>query len=122
MLAHVPENSPFFSGLKCLCSRCGRGSLFARFLKISRQCSNCNLGFSDAESGDGLALFIVRILGIIIVGSTLLLKVHFGSSLWAHLLIWVSSALVGALVLLRSCTLLIALQYYYPSGLDKDVD
>jgi len=57
------------------------------------------------------------------VGSALLLEVHVGLSLWAHLLMWAPSALVGALLLLSPCNgLLIALQYRYRDGLDRDVD
>ncbi len=104
--------SPFRTGLACRCPACGEGRLFRGFLELVERCPVCGLDLSAADSGDGPAVFIILILGIVIVGLALVVEVEFEPPLWLHALIWPPLILGGALLLLRPFkATMIALQY-----------
>lgn len=103
---------PVSSGLRGRCPRCGEGRLFAGFLVLAPRCTNCQLDFSFADSGDGPAVFVILFIGFIIVGMALWLEVSYGPPLIVHFLIWVPLAVILGLTALRlGKGLLINLQY-----------
>lgn len=59
--------SPFAAGLASACPRCGKGRLFAGYLKLAPNCAVCGLDYSKADSGDGPAVFVIFIVGFIAV-------------------------------------------------------
>ena len=69
-----PHLSPFRAGLACKCPRCGRGPLYSGFLAVAERCSVCGLDLQKADSGDGPAVFIIFILGILVVPLALLFE------------------------------------------------
>ena len=48
-------SSPILAGLQGCCPRCGKGKLFAGFLKLSPYSSRCGLDFSFADAADAPA-------------------------------------------------------------------
>lgn len=59
--------SPFAAGLSCACPRCGKGPLFAGYLKLAPSCSVCGLDYAKADSGDGPAVFVIFVVGFLAV-------------------------------------------------------
>ena len=110
----VPERLPssFATGLACRCPRCGEGPLFAGYLKVLPRCESCGLDFAFADSGDGPAVFIILIVGIIIVGAAAAVEGLFHPPPFVHLLLWIPGTVILSLLLLRPFkATMIALQY-----------
>lgn len=112
-----PPQSPFATGLRCRCPRCGTGRLFDGYLKIAATCEHCDLDLKASDSGDGPAVFVIFIIGPIITGLALWVETAFGPPLWLHAVLWIPAILGGAMLLLRPFkAVLIALQYRHRSG------
>lgn len=110
--ADHPPVSPFRTGLLGRCPRCGRGRLFAGWLRVVDRCSVCELELGRHDSGDGPAVFVILILGLIVVGLFLWVEFTFNPPKWVHMVVWPPVVLAGALALLRPFKgVLIALQY-----------
>src|SRR5262249_61168990 len=85
--APPPAPSPFLSGLKGRCPRCGVGPLFERGLALRAGCSRCGLSYAFADAGDGPAVFAIFILGFLVTGGGPLLELKVGPPAWGHLLL-----------------------------------
>ncbi|MEM9234224.1 MAG: DUF983 domain-containing protein, partial [Pseudomonadota bacterium] len=92
--------------------RCGRGQLFAGFLKMRDRCPSCDLDYAAADTGDGPAVFVIFITGFVGVLLAFILRFGFGAPPWAVLLIAsvVTIGLTFALLRPMKATL-VALQY-----------
>jgi uncharacterized protein (DUF983 family) len=111
--ARRPVN-PVTAGLACRCPACGEGSLFEGFLRVSRRCESCGLDLAAADSGDGPAVFIVLIVGVITCFSALFTEIAFHPPVWMHLLLWVPLAAILALLLVRPLKgLMLAIQFHH---------
>ena len=109
--------SPFATGLRCRCPRCGRGRLFEGVLKVRSTCPDCGLDLAWADAADGPAVFVIFIVGGIVVALALLVESWFAPPYWVHLVIWSPVILIGSIVLLRPMkATLIALQYRHKAG------
>lgn len=109
--------SPFATGLRCRCPRCGRGRLFEGVLKVRSTCPDCGLDLAWADAADGPAVFVIFIVGGIVVALALLVESWFAPPYWVHLVIWSPVILIGSIVLLRPMkAILIALQYRHKAG------
>ncbi|MEF2553105.1 DUF983 domain-containing protein [Aurantimonas sp. A2-1-M11] len=103
---------PVKAGVLGRCPRCGKGKLFDGFLTLAPRCSHCDLDYGFADSGDGPAVFVILIVGIIVVGLALWVEVAFDPPLWLHFLLWLPLTLILALPLLRALKgVMIAMQY-----------
>lgn len=115
--------SPIRAGLTARCPRCGEGKLFNGFLEVADSCDACELDFSNVNSGDGPAVFIILIMGAVSVTLALLVEVNFQPPLWLHVLLWGPFILGGSLALLRPFkATMIALQFKYAASQDVDVE
>src|SRR5690606_30986687 len=79
---------PVTAAVRCACRRCGRGRLFAGFLKVVERCDSCGLELAKNDSGDGPAVFLIFVLGAVIVGLALWVEAAFSPPYWLHLVIW----------------------------------
>jgi uncharacterized protein (DUF983 family) len=101
-----------WAGITGHCPACGRGKLFAGYLKPARRCEVCGLDYNFADSGDGPAVFVILFTGFIVCGAALIVEVLYAPPYWVHALLWGSLAIILPLVLLRSFKgTLIALQF-----------
>jgi uncharacterized protein (DUF983 family) len=108
-----PAQSPFVTGLKGTCPRCGGGKLFAGFLTLAPRCSNCGLDFGFADPGDGPAVFVTLIGGIIVAGAALWVELRYEPPIWVHLAVFLPLTALVCIGLLRPVKgLLLALQYH----------
>lgn len=111
-----PPLSALRTGLACRCPRCGRGRLYAGYLKVVERCAVCGLDLRAHDSGDGPAVFIIFILGFLVVPLAVWSEFRFEPPFWVHVAIWPAVLLGGALALLpplKGWT--IALQYRHRS-------
>jgi uncharacterized protein (DUF983 family) len=100
------------TALGCRCPRCGEGRLFTNLLTVRPACPACGLDLSAEDAGDGPAVFVIFLLGLIVVGLAAIVEVKFAPPLWVHLLLWAPLIVGGAILLLRPLKAgLIALQY-----------
>lgn len=117
MSGEQPYVSPWIAGLTCRCPRCGKGKLFAGFLKVAPKCSACGLDFTAADSADGPAVFIVLIAGAIVTFGALWVELSFRPPYWVHIAIWPPLILALCLGMLRPFkATMIALQFYHRAG------
>jgi uncharacterized protein (DUF983 family) len=104
--------SPIVTGLTGRCPRCGRGAMFSGFLTVAPACAACGLDFSFADAGDGPAVFVTLIGGVLVLGAALGLQIAYDPPFWVYPLIFVPLTLIICLGLLRPFKgLLIASQY-----------
>ena len=114
---HVPNVSPFSTGLLCRCPRCGEGALYEGLLTVRDRCAACGFDLKAHDAGDGPAVFVILVLGFLIVGAALIVEVKFSPPLWVHALLWPGFIIVGAIFLLRIFkATLIALQFRHRSS------
>ncbi len=95
-----PEQSSISVGLSRRCPRCGEGKLYKSFLSIADACDHCGLDFSEVDSGDGPAVFIIMIVGFVIVGLALYVEVAYRPDYWVHAALWLPMSVLLPLVLL----------------------
>lgn len=109
--------SVFGAGLRCRCPRCGEGALFRGFLDLRPACKTCGLDYGRVDSGDGPAVFVVFVVGVIVVGLALWTEIRFSPPQWLHMVLWLPLSLVLTLALLRPFkAVLIALQFKHKAG------
>ena len=109
--------SPILAGLKGFCPRCGKGKLFAGFLKLAPRCSRCGLDFSFADAADAPAFFTMLSSGIIVAGAALAVEFLYQPPYWVHAVLCGPLILITGLAPLRPLKgLMIALQYHHKAG------
>ena len=58
---------PVQTGLSGRCPECGEGRLFKSVLNFNESCSVCGADFSNEDTGDGPAVFVIFAIGIFII-------------------------------------------------------
>ena len=107
-----PPISPISAGLACRCPRCGDGRLYSGFLNVAPKCEACGLDYSFADSGDGPAVFVTLIAGVLLLGGAMAIDMAYEPPLWVYVVFFLPLAIVICLGMLRPLkSLLIALQY-----------
>lgn len=96
----MTETSPLFAGLLGRCPRCGKGALFRSYLKVADGCDVCGLDFSNEDSGDGPAVFVMSIVGFIVVPAALALELAASPPVWLHMLLWLPLSTILTLLIL----------------------
>lgn len=96
-----PAQSPLVTALKARCPKCGQGALFSGYLNFPPHCGTCGQDFSDIDAGDGPAVFVILLAGLVIVGSALYVEVTYQPAYWVHAFLWLPLGLFLPLVLLR---------------------
>ena len=100
------------SALRCRCPRCGRGRVFAGYLKVADRCSDCGLALASNDSADGPAVFIMFIVGGIAIPLAFWINAVFGLPSWGFLLIACGLITAMTLALLPPAkALVLGLQY-----------
>jgi len=109
----VTAVNPVIAGLAGRCPNCGEGALFIGFIKVRPRCEVCAFDLGAADSGDGPAVFIIIIVGVIACFGLLFTEVSTRLPIWADLAIWLPFAALLAVGLLRPFKgLMVALQFH----------
>jgi uncharacterized protein (DUF983 family) len=104
--------SPWQTGFRGRCPRCGEGRLYSGFLKVADDCGYCGLKYGFENAGDGAVPFLILIIGGIGVGLGAWVMLAFATAVWVPILIAVPVVSALTLILLpKTKGLLIALQY-----------
>ncbi|WP_062203109.1 DUF983 domain-containing protein [Aureimonas sp. AU12] len=107
-----PGVDPVKSGALGRCPRCGRGRIFAGFLRLEKACDRCDLDLAPLDSADGPAFFVMTIVGFVVVGFALYTEVVYSPSVLVHIVLWVPLTFILALPLMRVAKgLMVGLQY-----------
>lgn len=78
------------AGLSGRCPECGEGQLFSRWLTFELRYIECGADFASVEdAGDGPAVFVIFIVGILIVPIPVLLSLALGWPSWLLLMIFI---------------------------------
>tara|TARA_R100001163_G_scaffold59704_1_gene48585 strand:+ start:522 stop:953 length:432 start_codon:yes stop_codon:yes gene_type:complete len=110
--SHYDLPSPWTTGFKGRCPRCGEGRLFSGFLKVAQGCGFCGLRYDFENAGDGAVPFLILIIGAIGVGLGAWVLLAFDTAVWVPILVTVPVVILLTLILMpRAKGLLIALQY-----------
>ncbi len=105
---------PVWTGIRCLCPRCGRGHIFQSFIALKPKCEVCGLDLSFADPADGPAFFSTMFMSFPVLGFIWWLDATYSPPIYVHLL-------VSAPLLILACVLplrplkgwLVASQYYH---------
>ena len=109
--------NPFLTGLTCRCPNCGEGALFEGFLRVSPRCEACGLDLRAADSGDGPAVFIVLIVGMIACFGALITEVAYHPPAWVDLVIWLPLTVILTAVLIRPFKgVMLAMQFHHKAS------
>lgn len=109
----MSENtSTIKAGLLGKCPECGKGSVFETHLGLAPACPACGADFSEADSGDGPAFFVMFLIGILVTPLVLVMQIMFEPAAWVQVAVWGPVTLALAWWLLRPFkSLLFALQW-----------
>jgi len=109
---HFPPISLARAALACRCPRCGEGALFTGLLTVRPSCPACGLDLSAQDAGDGPAVFVIFVLGLIVVGLAAIVEIKLSPPIWVHMALWTPLIIGGAILMLRPLKAgLIALQF-----------
>ncbi|MEO1701449.1 MAG: DUF983 domain-containing protein [Pseudomonadota bacterium] len=77
--------SPFETGFRGKCPRCGSGDLYEGFLQIRPSCRACGLDYGFADAGDGPAFFVISFACLFGFGFVLWMHFGVGAPLWLNI-------------------------------------
>jgi uncharacterized protein (DUF983 family) len=83
------------------CPNCGKGPLFARFLKVADHCEQCGEDFHHHRADDFPAYLVIIVVGHAIVPAILAVEVAYAPPAWLQLAIWLPLTLCSSLALLQ---------------------
>jgi uncharacterized protein (DUF983 family) len=109
---YYPNISPISAGIRCRCPRCGQGKLYDGFLTVAETCGVCGLKLAHEDAGDGPAVFVILIYGLVMAGLATWVELNYEPPFWVHAVIFGPLIIVGSILLLRPFKgVMIALQY-----------
>lgn len=111
-------------GFRGQCPSCGKGRLFARYLKVSDHCQACGEALHHHRADDAPPYFTIFIAGHLLVPMVLAFEQAFTPPLWLHAAIWgpVTVAMCLALLPLVKGTI-VGLQWaLYMHGFDPNAE
>ncbi|MFC3442615.1 DUF983 domain-containing protein [Sphingobium rhizovicinum] len=88
-------------GLRGRCPACGRGRMFARFLKATPACAGCGLRLDAHQADDFPAYIVILALGHILVPLMIEVNAALAIPLMWQALIWPGLAIALALALIQ---------------------
>jgi uncharacterized protein (DUF983 family) len=80
-------------GLAGRCPNCGKGRLFAGYLKQVDRCAVCGEDWGHIRADDGPAWLTILVVGHIVVAAVLAVEPYTEWPQWLSTLVWVSLAL-----------------------------
>ncbi len=83
------------------CPHCGKGKMFAGWLKMAKRCESCGLDYSFASPDDGPAFFAMTIVSFPLVGFAIWLEMVYSPGWLVHLLTSGPLIVLGCMGFLR---------------------
>jgi uncharacterized protein (DUF983 family) len=76
------------------CPACGKGKLFAKYLKVSDQCPACGTALHHHRTDDAAIWLTMLIVCHVVIGGLLWSEKKFAPDTFTHLLIWLPMATI----------------------------
>lgn len=95
-----PTGQALLRGAMQTCPKCGRGSIFKAYLKVSDHCGDCGEALHHQRADDAPPYFTMLIVGHFAVAGVLALEQAYKPSPWIHAAIWLPFTLIASLWLL----------------------
>jgi len=109
-----PPLPPVQTGVRGHCPRCGKGHLFAGFLRLADRCDHCGLSYDFADPADGPAFFVICFGCVPAVVFALLLEIWVAPPVWVHFVTSLPVLLVTCVLPLRPLKgWLVCSQYFF---------
>jgi uncharacterized protein (DUF983 family) len=70
------------------CPACGKGALYARYLKVAERCPACSEELHHHRADDAPPYFTILIVGHLIVAGVMMVENYFHPNYWVHILMW----------------------------------
>ena len=100
---HVP--APFWTavrrGLGNHCPYCGVGKVFAGYLKIVPECSNCHAPLGRLRADDAPPYFTIFLVGHVLVPPVFWIEKAYEPPMWLHMVVWLPLFTILCMLLLR---------------------
>ncbi|MEL7545721.1 MAG: DUF983 domain-containing protein [Pseudomonadota bacterium] len=104
--------SVLWAGVRCRCPNCGEGALLKGLSEIVDHCDVCSADFSNQDSGDGPAFFVMFLVAILVTPFVLVLQIALEPPGWVQILVWSPIVIGLSFILLRPFkSILFALQW-----------
>ena len=82
------------------CPNCGRGKLFAAYLKQVHRCSACEEQYGHIRPDDGAPWLTILVVGHIVVPLLLAVEINYAIPLWTSISVWSTLTLALTLIML----------------------
>ncbi len=117
-----PRLSPFRTGMRGKCPRCGEGRLFSGFLSLAPSCEVCGLEYAFADPADGPAFFSMMFFCLPPAFVAVWLQVQFDASYLVNAAITIPLIVLCCVLPLRPLKgWLVASQFYYKAEEGKRI-
>ncbi len=100
-LAPRPLAQAMFRGFLCRCPRCGKGSLFGRYLKPVAQCAVCHEDYTAQRADDAPPYFTMVIVGHILVPLMLAVQLTTNFSILTYMVMWIPLTGIATVAVLQ---------------------
>lgn len=87
-------------GLSGQCPACGRGRLFASYLKQVESCETCGEAFGHIRSDDAAPWLTILVVGHLMVPLILIVEVNVDWPLWLSFSVWIPLILAATFAVL----------------------
>lgn len=89
------------TGWRGRCPRCGKGHMFAGWLRMAERCEVCGLDYRFAAPDDGPAFFSLCIVAFPLIFFVVWVQVAYDPPAWVHLVTSVPVMVLGCVLPLR---------------------
>ena len=83
------------------CPRCGKGHLFAGFLRLAPKCDVCGLDYSFADPADGPAFFVMMTMALPVTALGIWIELAYEPPVWVHFVTTLPFLLLTCILPLR---------------------
>lgn len=83
------------------CPRCGRGSMFRRFLKVVDDCAACGEPLYHHRADDFPAYCVIFLLGHVLIPAVVWVEINYAPPIWLQMVVWLPATVVIGAALLQ---------------------
>jgi uncharacterized protein (DUF983 family) len=109
--------SPIEAGLRGVCPRCARASIFKKLIVVRDACPSCDLPLKEFDLGDGAIVLVILFGGGLVTALGFWAQFNLGLPDWLLLLLFLPFAACVCIGLLRPFkATLLAMIYHHQAG------
>ena len=83
------------------CPACGQTPLFEGFLSLPKTCADCHFDYSQIDTGDGPAVFVIMLAGLLVTGAALYVELRWQPAYIIHFAIFLPLGFAVPMLMLR---------------------